>query len=224
MATVKKNLTCLLTVEEMKTLGVELADVSQKKRRLEDDKKQAMSQYKAEIDAADAEINAISQKISSGREIRMVECTVRYHTPQDGMKTIERNDTGEIVEVVKMTDSELEDLFINGLGANRDEKYFTFRNRKRVPLVPLAAFREAQAQCEFKRLFSGTENQMAEYNLVSIHGAEENMFVVDCEAVFDLYVSIHDAGRADEENIVQDCEIARSQVIETRLLETSDNE
>ena len=26
MATVKKNLTCLLTVEEMKTLGVELAD------------------------------------------------------------------------------------------------------------------------------------------------------------------------------------------------------
>ena len=133
MATVKKNLTCLLTVEEMKTLGVELADASQKKRRLEDDKKQAMSQYKAEIDAADAEINAISQKISSGREIRMVECTVRYHTPQDGMKTIERNDTGEIVEVVKMTDSELEDLFINGLGANRDEKYFTFRNRKRVP-------------------------------------------------------------------------------------------
>ena len=26
MATVKKNLTCLLTVEEMKTLGVELAE------------------------------------------------------------------------------------------------------------------------------------------------------------------------------------------------------
>ena len=208
MATVKKNLTCLLTVEEMKTLGVELADASQKKRRLEDDKKQAMSQYKAEIDAADAEINAISQKISSGREIRMVECTVRYHTPQDGMKTIERNDTGEIVEVVKMTDSELEDLFINGLGANRDEKYFTFRNRKRVPLVPLADFREAQVQHEFKRLFTGTENQMAEYNLES----ENNMLVVDCEAVFDLYENVSAPEWTDTE------------VIETKLLETSDNE
>ena len=208
MATVKKNLTCLLTVEEMKTLGVELADASQKKTRLEDDKKQAMSQYKAEIDAADAEINAISQKISSGREIRMVECTVRYHTPQDGMKTIERNDTGEIVEVVKMTDSELEDLFINGLGANRDEKYFTFRNRKRVPLVPLADFREAQVQHEFKRLFTGTENQMAEYNLES----ENNMLVVDCEAVFDLFENVSAPGWTDTE------------VIETRLLETSDNE
>lgn len=208
MATVKKNLTCLLTVEEMKTLGVELADASQKKRRLEDDKKQAMSQYKAEIDAADAEINAISQKISSGREIRMVECTVRYHTPQDGMKTIERNDTGEIVEVVKMTDSELEDLFINGLGANRDEKYFTFRNRKRVPLVPLADFREAQVQHEFKRLFTGTENQMAEYNLES----ENNMLVVDCEAVFDLFENVSAPEWTDTE------------VIETRLLETSDNE
>ena len=120
----------------------------------------------------------------------MVECTVRYHTPQDGMKTIERNDTGEIVEVVKMTDSELEDLFINGLGANRDEKYFTFRNRKRVPLVPLAAFREAQAQCEFKRLFSSTENQMAEYNLES----ENNMLVVDCEAVFDLFENVSAPG------------------------------
>lgn len=208
MATVKKNLTCLLTVEEMKTLGVELADASQKKRRLEDDKKQAMSQYKAEIDAADAEINAISQKISSGREIRMVECTVRYHTPQDGMKTIERNDTGEIVEVVKMTDSELEDLFINGLGANRDEKYFTFRNRKRAPLVPLADFREAQVQHEFKRLFTGTENQMAEYNLES----ENNMLVVDCEAVFDLFENVSAPEWTDTE------------VIETRLLETSDNE
>jgi len=208
MATVKKNLTCLLTVEEMKTLGVELADASQKKRRLEDDKKQAMSQYKAEIDAADAEINAISQKISSGREIRMVECTVRYHTPQDGMKTIERNDTGEIVEVVKMTDSELEDLFINGLGANRDEKYFTFRNRKRVPLVPLAAFREAQVQCEFKKYFAGTENQMAEYNLES----ENNMLVVDCEAVFDLFENVNAPEWTDTE------------VIETKLLETSDNE
>ena len=208
MATVKKNLTCLLTVEEMKTLGVELADASQKKRRLEDDKKQAMSQYKAEIDAADAEINAISQKISSGREIRMVECTVRYHTPQDGMKTIERNDTGEIVEVVKMTDSELEDLFINGLGANRDEKYFTFRNKKRVPLLPLAVFREAQTKYEFKRHFTGTENQMVEYNLVS----ENNMLVVDCESVFDLYENVSKTEWTDTE------------VIETKLLETSDNE
>ncbi len=106
-------LDCLLTVEEMKTFGVELADVSQKKRRLEDDKKQAMSQYKAEIDAADAEINAISQKISSGREVRKVECTIYYHTPEKGMKTIRRNDTGETVKAMKMTDSELEDLFYN---------------------------------------------------------------------------------------------------------------
>ena len=49
---------------------------------------------------------------------------------------------------------------------------------------------------------------MAEYNLVSIHGA----FVVDCEAVFDLYENVSAPEWTDTE------------VIETKLLETSDNE
>ena len=74
--------------------------------------------------------------------------------------------------------------------------------------VELADFREAQAQHEFKRLFTGTENQMAEYNLES----ENNMLVVDCEAVFDLFENVSAPGWTDTE------------VIETRLLETSDNE
>ena len=80
MATIKRSLTCLLTVEEMKSLGIELAGATQKKSRLEDDKKQSMSQFKAEIDAADAEINAISQKIASGKEVRIIDCEVKYHT------------------------------------------------------------------------------------------------------------------------------------------------
>ena len=183
MATIKRSLTCLLTVEEMKSLGIELAGATQKKSRLEDDKKQSMSQFKAEIDAADAEINAISQKIASGKEVRIIDCEVKYHTPGEGMKTIIRKDTNETVEVVRMNDAELEDLFINGLGANREEGFFTFRNRKRLPLVVFTKFQEAQNKASFKKHFTGNENEMVDMKLESV----DNRIVVDCESVFDLY-------------------------------------
>ena len=108
-----------LTVEELKEAGVNLALENQKKARLEDAKKQAMSQYKAEIDAVDASINAIASKLARGSEYRTVECTILYNTPIDGQKTVVRDDTGDTVSVEQMTDDE-KALFNNSVQAVRD--------------------------------------------------------------------------------------------------------
>ena len=118
-----------LTVEELKEAGVNLALENQKKARLEDAKKQAMSQYKAEIDAVDASINAIASKLARGSEDRTVECTILYNTPIDGQKTVVRDDTGATVSIEKMTDDEMADLLINAIGANKDAEKFVFRDK-----------------------------------------------------------------------------------------------
>lgn len=124
-----------LTVEELKEAGVELALENQKKARLEDAKKQSMSQYKAEIDAVDARINAIASKLARGSEDRMVECTILYNTPIDGQKTVVRDDTGKTVSQEKMTDDEMSDLLINALGANKETEEFVFRDKTRCRML-----------------------------------------------------------------------------------------
>lgn len=124
-----------LTVEELKEAGVNLALENQKKARLEDAKKQAMSQYKAEIDAVDASINAIASKLARGSEDRTVECTILYNTPIDGQKTVVRDDTGATVSMEKMTDDEMADLLINAIGANKDAEEFVFRDKTRCRML-----------------------------------------------------------------------------------------
>ena len=84
---------------------------------------------------------------------------------------------------MRMNDAELEDLFINGLGANREEGFFTFRNRKHLPLVVFTKFQEAQKKASFKKHFTGNENEMVDVKLESV----ENRIIVDCESIFDLY-------------------------------------
>lgn len=131
----KRILNTPLTIEELKEAGVELALENQKKARLEDAKKQSMSQYKAEIDAVDARINAIASKLARGSEDRMIECTILYNTPIDGQKTVVRDDTGKTVSQEKMTDDELSDLLINAIGANKEAEEFVFRDKTRCRML-----------------------------------------------------------------------------------------
>ena len=111
----KKLLNCKFTDEEMRQFGITLAQEAQRKERLEDAKKQSASQFKADIDAVDAQIRSLSQKLARGSEDRYVDCDVFFNSPEEGKKTIVRTDTGETLSVSPMTEDEQLDLFINEL-------------------------------------------------------------------------------------------------------------
>ena len=132
---ITKLLECKLTPEELQRYGMQLAHQNQELARLEDRKKRAMSQLKSEIDAAQAEINCIAQTLARGYEEREVECEILYNTPEDGIKTIRRTDTGETIQVLQMSREEKSDLFINALGARKDSGEFVFRNKKRCRMI-----------------------------------------------------------------------------------------
>lgn len=136
----KKLLNCKFTDEEMRQFGITLAQEAQRKERLEDAKKQSASQFKADIDAMDAQIRSLSQKLARGSEDRYVDCDVFYNSPEEGKKTIVRTDTGETLSVSPMTEDEQQDLFINEFGARKEEHEFVFRDKSRCKLVSLDEF------------------------------------------------------------------------------------
>ena len=146
---ITKILNCVFTTEELKEIGVKLALENQRKERLEDQKKQSQSQFKSEIDAADARIKSLSQKLARGSEDRDIECDVLFNTPKEGQKTIIRSDTGETVQTIPMTESELNDLFINNLGAQKDNDEFVFRDKSRVKMVSREKFKKLETTARF---------------------------------------------------------------------------
>lgn len=69
-----------------------------------------------------------------------MDCDVVFNSPEEGKKTIVRTDTGETLSVSPMTEDELQDLFINELGARKEEHEFVFRDKSRCKLVSLDEF------------------------------------------------------------------------------------
>lgn len=155
----KRIIVVPFTAEEMKQIGIDLALANQRLERTEDLKKQAMSNYKSEIDCCNAEIKKLAQKLARGAEERTVDCDVIYHTPEAGKKTIRRCDNGEILNVFDMSEDELQDLIINGLGEN--DGYFVFRDKAN----PLKIYTEddlekAQKKGEFTKIAEYTERDL----------------------------------------------------------------
>lgn len=93
------------TAPEIYDLSMKLANKTQDKSRVAEEKKSVVSQYKSQIDAIDAELSNISSKVANGYEMRKVECEIQYHKPEQGKKTIIRKDTNE-KSVEKMTSEE----------------------------------------------------------------------------------------------------------------------
>jgi len=93
------------TASEIHDLSLKLANKTQDKSRIAEEKKSVVSQYKSQIDALDAELSGISSKVANGYEMRKVECEIKYHLPEQGKKTIIRKDTGEKM-IEKMTSEE----------------------------------------------------------------------------------------------------------------------
>lgn len=85
------------TPDEKTEITKTLVENINRKKQLEDDLKTTKSQFKHRIDSVDAEINKDTQRLSTGHEMRDIECEVFYDWEKDE-RTVIRTDTGEEVE------------------------------------------------------------------------------------------------------------------------------
>lgn len=101
----KQYLECVLTAEELRQCARELADACQRKASIEDQLATFKAQKKAEITQCDGDINKNTVLVSSGKEMRMVECEVELDF-DSGKCTVTRLDNGLIVHERPLTSDE----------------------------------------------------------------------------------------------------------------------
>lgn len=80
---------------EIHDFSLQLAADTQRIAALEKELKSMKSDFGAKIDCAKSSVNKLSNFISNGYEYREVECSVEYHKPSQGKKTLTRKDTKE---------------------------------------------------------------------------------------------------------------------------------
>lgn len=135
---IKMPLECVIPPEQKIEYGKLLAAENQRSSQLESEMKASNKRYQSQISECESQIQRYSQLVSTGREMKDVNCEVKYNSPDEGYKQIFRLDTGERVRLEPMTTSELEDLFINGIGLHTDEdgaERFVFKDKRSVNVV-----------------------------------------------------------------------------------------
>ena len=106
----KETLTveCVLTDEEKLKYSKELSESVSKMQRANDSLKSFSTQIKSEIASCEAKINALADKLNSGREYRSVECQIKYDFDKKEKIWI-RSDTAEIAKTDIITEKELQE-------------------------------------------------------------------------------------------------------------------
>jgi hypothetical protein len=100
------------TPEELNERRDEIASAMLEYDRVEAQKKIAAKEYAAVLKTLRTDMSRLARQINRGGEERDVECTLTFHDPEPGFKTITRLDTGEVVRQEPMTDDEKqENLF-----------------------------------------------------------------------------------------------------------------
>ena len=97
-----RNLKCEFTVDEMKKFALEMAQAIHVRDSATDDLKAVKSQYDSKIKGAEAAMKEAGTKLRTGYEYRNVECELEEDHIK-GTIQIVRLDTGEIVDIVKMS-------------------------------------------------------------------------------------------------------------------------
>ena len=101
----KKYLRYTFSEEELKSLGLEMAQALGKANEAEDRKKAAMAGYKDEIESYQLVARTSGRKVATGFEMRDIPC-IKTTDYRKGEVVIIRNDTGEMVETRKIRDSD----------------------------------------------------------------------------------------------------------------------
>jgi len=103
----KEHLKCILTEEEIKESGAQLAKSYSDITDLEEEKKSVVSDFKAQIDKATAEASLLARKIQNGYEFRNVGCEEIWDYDEKLVYVV-RVDTGETIRSRVMTSEELQ--------------------------------------------------------------------------------------------------------------------
>jgi hypothetical protein len=90
---------------EVHDLSMEMANKTQEISQVEAEKKSLTSGFASRINILKTSVNSLADKVSSGYEMREVQCDVKYHFPRQGQKILTRKDTGAKIEE-KMTDQD----------------------------------------------------------------------------------------------------------------------
>lgn len=83
--------------------GQMLSEKLREKEQLEQQLATIKTDFKGRIDAIAAAAHVHAENVRRGYEFRSTECTAYFDTPRKGLKTIFRNDTGEIAAEEHMT-------------------------------------------------------------------------------------------------------------------------
>jgi hypothetical protein len=92
-----------LTAEELMEKGQKMATAILKYDEYEAEKKEIAADLGDKMKKLHAELTALGTVVDRKTEDRPVVCKIELNQPEDGMKTIWRQDTGEAVKEEKMT-------------------------------------------------------------------------------------------------------------------------
>lgn len=129
----KRSLKYEFDSSELIELSRELANKTQEMRQLEEQRKSVVSEYTSKTNIAREQVLLLSDKVSSGYEIRDVECLVTFHEPTEGLKTIIRNDTGHTwTEKMTGSDYTLWNQYQNAAQEKKDDELYDTTNDEMV--------------------------------------------------------------------------------------------
>lgn len=102
-------LRCEFTSEEINEKAKQLANENRNFIEIENDKKSVTADFGARLAESKAKIDRLANNINSGYELRRVNVEIRMHDPAEGKKTVVRTDTNTVVEVLNMSEEELQE-------------------------------------------------------------------------------------------------------------------
>jgi hypothetical protein len=108
---ITKELECQLTAEEIRNLGVALANAIGELDSLDQEKATFMADLKSRRKDARAKMKLLAEKIRTGSEMRLVECRIEKDFLANAVRTY-RLDTGELVEERAMTPEERQMMLV----------------------------------------------------------------------------------------------------------------
>jgi hypothetical protein len=94
------------TKDELQDKGEELALAEMQSDEIERERRESQSDYAKKLKDLRGRISQLSKQIQTKGAQRPTWCVVMFHRPAQGKKEIYRSDTGELVDIQEMTDTE----------------------------------------------------------------------------------------------------------------------
>ena len=98
-----------LTAEELALYARQLAAAAEAYDEVDERRADVAKDFKEQLQNLRGEIRRLARLVRSKKEKRSIACSVAFHTPVSGTKTIMRTDTGEVVREEAMTETEMQE-------------------------------------------------------------------------------------------------------------------